>query len=109
MDAIRIKVWASEKHRQNPIYIVDDSAVPIVAEFRDAGSALMEAGVIAYAKSGAAVKSAQCSVDGDTAAFTPSTDFFLSGRNRLQYEIGGKIISFETDVFCSKRISKGGG
>ena len=108
MDAIRIKVWLAEKHRQEPIYIVDDSTVPIIAEFQDAGRALQGADVIAYAKSGDAVQSARCTVGGSTAVFTPSVDFFQPGRNRLQYEIGGKLISFETDVFCSKRISKGG-
>lgn len=109
MEAIRIKIWLTEKHRQEPIYIVDDSTVPIAAEFQGAGSVLQGAEVIAYAKkSGDIVKSAKCTVDGDTAVFTPSRYFFFPGWNRLQYEIGGKLISFETDVFCSKRISKGG-
>lgn len=108
MEAIRIKVWLAEKHRQEPISIVDDSTVPIVAEFQDAGSALQGAEVIAYAKYGDTVQSAPCTVDGSTVVFTPSVDFFRPGRNRLQYEIGGKLISFATDVFCSKRISKGG-
>lgn len=108
MDAIRIKVWLAEKHRQEPIYIVDDSTVPIVAEFQDAEIAMQGAEVIAYAKAGGAVQSATCTVDGNTAVFTPSADFFQTGRNILQYEIGGKLISFATDVFCSKRISKGG-
>lgn len=108
MEAIRIKVWLAEKHRQEPIYIVDDSTVPIVAGFQDTGSVLQGAEVIAYAKYGDAVQSAPCTVDGSTAVFTPSVDFFHTGRNRLQYEIGGKLISFKTDVFCSKRISKGG-
>lgn len=108
MEAIRIKVWLAEKYRQEPISIVDDSAVPIVAEFQDAGSVLHGAEVIAYAKYGDAVQSAPCTVDGSTAVFTPSVDFFQPGRNRLQYEIGGRIISFSIDVICEKRISKGG-
>lgn len=108
MDAIRIKVWLAEKHRQEPIYIVDDSTVPIVAEFQDAGSALQGDEVIAYAESGDTVQSAPCTVEGNTAVFTPSDDFFQPGRNLLQYEIGGKLISFAADVFCAERISKGG-
>lgn len=108
MDAIKIPVFLTEKRRQEPIYIVDDSIVPISAEFMDAGSALEGAGVIAYAKAGGTIKSASCSVDGKTAVFTPSADFFAPGRNQLQYEIGGSIISFAVDVICAKRISKGG-
>lgn len=108
MDAIKIQVFLSEKRRQEPIYIVDDSTVPIAAEFQDAGSALEGAGVIAYAKAGDTVKSANCTVDGNTAVFTPSADFFAPGLNRLQYEIGGRVISFAIDVICGKRISKGG-
>lgn len=108
MEAIKIQIFLTEKRRQEPIYIVDDSTVPIAAEFMDAGSALDGAGVIAYAKDGGTIKSANCSVDGNTAVFTPSADFFETGRNRLQYEIGGRIISFAVDVICSKRISKGG-
>lgn len=108
MEAIRIKVWLSEKHRQEPIYIVDDSTVPIMAEFQDAGSVLQGAEVIAYAKYGDKVQSATCTVDGSTAAFTPSVDFFHPGWNQMQFEIGAKVISFAIDVFCAKRISKGG-
>lgn len=108
MDAIKISIYLSEKRRQEPIYIVDDSTVPIAAEFHDAGSALEGAEVIAYAKAGDAVQSARCTVDGNTAVFTPSADFFTLGLNRLQYEIGGRIISFAVDVICAKRISKGG-
>ena len=108
MEAIKISIFLSEKRRQEPIYIVDDSTVPIAAEFQDAGSALEGAEVIAYAKAGGTIKSANCSVDGNTAVFTPSADFFAPGRNRLQYEIGGRIISFAVDVICAKRISKGG-
>ena len=106
MDAIKIQVFLSEKRRQEPIYIVDDSTVPIAAEFQDAS--LDNAEVIAYAKAGDTVKSARCTVGGNTAVFTPSADFFAPGRNRLQYEIGGRIISFAIDVICGKRISKGG-
>ena len=106
MDAIKILIFLSEKRRQKPIYIVDDSTVPIAAEFQDAP--LDNAEVIAYAKAGGAIKSASCSVDGNTAVFTPSADFFAPGLNRLQYEIGGRIISFAIDVICGKRISKGG-
>lgn len=108
MEAIKIPVFLTEKRRQEPIYIVDDSTVPIAAEFQDAGNALVGAEVIAYAKYGDTVKSSSCSVDGNTAVFTPSADFFAPGRNRLQYEIGGGIISFAIDVICGKRISKGG-
>lgn len=108
MDAIKIQIFLTEKRRQEPIYIVDDSTVPIAAEFMDAGSALEGVGVIAYAKAVDTIKSANCSVDGNTAVFTPSADFFVQGRNRLQYEIGGRIISFAVDVICEKRISKGG-
>ncbi|MDO5765025.1 MAG: hypothetical protein Q4P84_04930 [Elusimicrobiales bacterium] len=106
MDAIKISIYLSEKRRQESIYIVDDSTVPIAAEFQDAS--LDNAEVIAYAKAGDTIKSANCSVDGNTAVFTPSADFFSPGRNRLQYEIGGRIISFAIDVICGKRISKGG-
>lgn len=108
MEAIRIKIWITEKHRQEPVFIVDDSTVPIIAEFQDAGNVLQGSEVIAYAKAGDTVQSARCTVDGNTAVFTPSDDFFQPGRNRLQYEIGGEIISFATDVCCFKRISKGG-
>lgn len=108
MEAIRIKVWLSEKHRQEPIYIVDDSTVPIMAEFLDAGRVLHGAEVIAYAKYGDTVQSAPCTVDGGTAEFTPSVDFFNPGWNQMQFEIGAKVISFAIDVFCAKRISKGG-
>lgn len=108
MDAIKISIFLTEKCRQEPVYIVDDSTVPIAAEFMDAGSAMDGAEVIAYAKAVDTIKSANCSVDGNTAVFTPSTDFFAPGRNRLQYEIGGRIISFAIDVICAKRISKGG-
>ena len=108
MDAIKIPIFLTEKRRQEPIYIVDDSTVPIAAEFVDAGSTLEGAGVIAYAKAGGTIKSARCTVDGNTAVFTPSADFFAPGLNRLQYEIGGNIISFAIDVICAKRISKGG-
>lgn len=108
MDAIKIQIFLSEKRRQEPIYIVDDSTVPIAAEFMDAGSSLNGVGVIAYAKAWDTVKSDNCSVDGNTAVFTPSADFFAPGLNRLQYEIGGKIISFAVDVICANRISKGG-
>lgn len=108
IDAIKIPVFLTEKRRQEPVYIVDDSTVPISAEFQDAGNVMEGAGVIAYAKAGDTIKSANCSVDGNTAVFTPSADFFVPGRNRLQYEIGGMIISFAVDVICAKRISKGG-
>ena len=108
MDAIEISIYLSEKRRQEPIYIVDDSTVPISAEFMDAGNAMAGAGVIAYAKAGNTVHSASCTVDGNTAVFTPSADFFAPGLNRLQYEIGGKIISFSIDVICAERISNGG-
>lgn len=108
MEAIKIQIFLSEKRRQEPIYIVDDSTVPIAAEFMDAGSAMDCAEVIAYAKAGDAVQSASCTVDGNTAVFTTSVDFFAPGLNRLQYEIGGRIISFSIDVICEKRISKGG-
>ena len=108
MEAIRIKVWLSEKRRQEPISIVDDSTVPIVAEFQDAEIDLRGAEVIVYAKSGDAVQSAKCTVNGKTAAFTPSADFFQPGWNQMQFEIGAKVISFAIDVFCAKRISKGG-
>lgn len=108
MDAIKIQIFLAEKRRQEQIYIVDDSTVPIAAEFQDAGNALEGVGVIAYAKAGNTVQSANCTVNGNTAVFTPSADFFAPGRNRLQYEIGGKIISFAVDVICGKRISKGG-
>ena len=106
MEAIKISIFLSEKRRQEPIYIVDDSIVPISAEFQDAS--LDNAEVIAYAKVGDTVQSARCTVDGNTAVFTPSADFFAPGLNRLQYEIGGKIISFAVEVICTKRISKGG-
>lgn len=106
MDAIKIPIFLTEKRRQEPIYIVDDSTVPIAAEFQDAS--LDNAEVIAYAKAGDAVQSARCTVDGNTAVFTPSADFFAPGLNRLQYEIGGRIISFAVDVICEKRISNGG-
>ena len=106
MEAIKISIFLSEKRRQEPIYIVDGSTVPIAAEFQDAS--LDGADVIAYAKAGDTVKSARCTVYGNTAVFTPSADFFAPGRNRLQYEIGGRIISFAVDVICAKRISKGG-
>lgn len=106
MDAIKIPVFLTEKRRQEPIYIVDDSTVPIAAEFQDAS--LDNAEVIAYAKALDTIKSASCTVDGNTAVFTPSADFFAPGLNRLQYEIGGRIISFAIDVICAKRISKGG-
>ena len=106
MDAIKIPVFLAEKRRQEPIYIVDDSTVPIAAEFQDAS--LDGAEVIAYTKAGDAVQSARCTMDGNTAVFTPSADFFAPGLNRLQYEIGGRIISFAIDVICGKRISKGG-
>lgn len=108
MEAIKIQIFLTEKRRQEPVYIVDDSTVPISAEFMDAGSALDGAVVIAYAKAGDAVQSARCTVDGNTAVFTTSADFFAPGMNRLQYEIGGRIISFAIDVICEKRISKGG-
>lgn len=108
MDAIKIPIFLAEKRRQEPVYIVDDSTVPISAEFQDAGNALNGSEVIAYSKSGDTIKSASCIVDGNTAVFTPSADFFAPGRNRLQYEIGGRIISFAIDVICAKRISKGG-
>ena len=108
MGAIKIPIFLAEKRRQEPIYIVDDSTVPIAAEFMDAGSALNGAEVIAYAKAGDTTKSARCTVDGNKAVFTPSADFFAPGLNQLQYEIGGKIISFAIDVICGKRISKGG-
>lgn len=106
MEAIKIPIFLTEKRRQEPIYIVDDSTVPISAEFMDAS--LDNAEVIAYAKAGDAVQSARCTVDGNTAVFTPSADFFAPGLNQLQYEIGGRIISFAVDVICTKRISKGG-
>ena len=106
MEAIKIPIFLAEKRRQESIYIVDDSTVPISAEFMDAS--LDNAEVIAYAKAVDAVQSARCTVDGNTAVFTPSADFFAPGRNRLQYEIGGRIISFAVDVICTKRISKGG-
>lgn len=106
MDAIKITIFLAEKRRQESIYIVDDSTVPIAAEFQDAS--LEGVGVIAYAKAGDTIKSASCTVDGNTAVFTPSADFFAPGLNRLQYEIGGRIISFAVDVICGKRISKGG-
>lgn len=108
MEAIKIQIFLSEKRRKEPIYIVDDSTVPIAAEFMDAGNAIVGAGVIAYAKAGDTVHSARCTVDGNTAVFTPSADFFAQGLNRLQYEIGGRIISLAIDVICGKRISKGG-
>ena len=108
MEAIKIPIFLTENRRQEPVYIVDDSTVPIYAEFMDAGSTMEGAGVIAYAKAGDTVKSANCTVDGNTAVFTPSADFFAPGRNLLQYEIGGRIISFAIDVICEKRISKGG-
>lgn len=108
MEAIKIPVFLTEKRRQEPIYIVDDSTVPVAAEFMDAGNALGGAEVIAYAKAGDTTKSARCTVDGNKAVFTPSADFFAPGRNQLQYEIGGRIISFAVDVICAKRISKGG-
>lgn len=108
IDAIKIPIYLSEKRRQGPVYIVDDSTVPIAAEFMDAGSAMEGAVVIAYAKAGDTTKSARCTVDGNTAVFTPSVDFFAPGLNRLQYEIGGRIISFAIDVICGKRISNGG-
>ena len=108
MEAIKISIFLSEKRRQEPVYIVDDSTVPIAAEFMDTGNALGDAEVIAYAKAVDAVQSANCTVDGNTAVFTPSADFFAPGMNRLQYEIGGRIISFAIDVICGKRISKGG-
>lgn len=108
MEAIKIPIFLAEKRRQEPICIVDDSTVPIAAEFMDAGNAINGAAVIAYAKAGDAVQSARCTVDGNTAVFTPSVDFFAPGMNRLQYEIGGKIISFAIDVICAERISKGG-
>lgn len=106
MEAIKIPIFLAEKRRQESIYIVDDSTVPIAAEFMDAS--LDNAEVIAYAKAVDAVQPASCTVDGNTAVFTPSADFFAPGRNRLQYEIGGRIISFAVDVICTKRISKGG-
>ena len=105
MEAIKISIYLSEKRRQEPIYIVDDSTVPIAAEFQDAS--MDNAEVIAYAKAVDTIKSASCTVDGNTAVFTPSADFFAPGRNQLQYEIGGRIISFSIDVICGKRISKG--
>ena len=108
MEAIKIPIFLAEKRRQEPVYIVDDSTVPIAAEFMDAGSSMDGAEVIAYAKAGDTIKSASCTVEGNTAVFTPSVDFFAPGRNRLQYEIGGRIISFAIDVICAKRISKGG-
>lgn len=108
MDAIEISIYLSEKRRQEPVYIVDDSTVPITAVFKDAENSMEGAEVIAYAKAGDAVQFANCYVDGNTAVFTPSADFFEPGLNRLQYEIGGKIISFAIDVICTKRISKGG-
>lgn len=108
MGAIKIPIFLAEKRRQEPIYIVDDSTVPISAEFMDAGSSLEGAAVIAYAKAGDTVHSARCTVDGNTAVFTTSADFFAPGLNRLQYEIGGNIISFAIDVICAERISKGG-
>lgn len=108
MDSIKIPIFLAEKRRQEPVYIVDDSTVPIAAEFMDAGSAMDCAEVIAYAKALDTIKSASCTVDGNTAVFTPSADFFAPGLNRLQYEIGGRIISFAIDVICAKRISKGG-
>ena len=107
-EAIKIHIFLIEKRRQESIYIVDDSTVPIAAGFMDAGNAIVGAEVIAYAKAGDTVQSASCTVDGNTAVFTPSADFFVPGLNRLQYEIGGKIISFAIDVICEKRISKGG-
>lgn len=106
MEAIKISIFLTEKRRQEPIYIVDDSTVPIATEFVDAP--LGGAEVIAYAKAGDAVQSARCTVDGNTAVFTPTADFFAPGLNRLQYEIGGRIISFAVDVICEKRISKWG-
>lgn len=108
MDAIEISIYLSEKRRQEPVYIVDDSTVPITAVFKDAENSLDGAEVIAYVKAGDAVQFANCYVDGNTAVFTPSSDFFAPGRNQLQYEIGGRIISYAIDVICSKRISKGG-
>ena len=108
MEAIKIPIFLTEKRRQDPVYIVDDSIVPIAAEFQDAGSSMDGAEVIAYAKAVGTVKSARCTVDGNTAVFTPSVDFFAPGLNQLQYEIGGRIISFAVDVICAKRISKGG-
>lgn len=108
MEAIKIQIFLTEKRRQEPIYIVDDSTVPIAAEFMDDGNAIVGAEVIAYAKSRNTVHSARCTVCGNTAVFTPSADFFAPGLNRLQYEIGGRIISLAIDVICGKRISKGG-
>ena len=107
MDAIEISIYLSEKRRQEPIYIVDDSTMPIAAVFKDAENSLEGAEVTAYAKAVDSVQSARCTVDGNTVVFTPSADFFAPGLNRLQYEIGGKIISFSIDVICAKRISKG--
>ena len=108
MEAIKIPIYLSEKRRQEPIYIVDDSTVPISAEFKDAEISLQGAEVIAYAKSGDTVQSAKCIVNGNTAAFTPSVDFFNPGCNQMQFEIGANVISFAIDIFCAKRISKGG-
>ena len=108
MEAIKIQIFLSEKRRQEPIYIVDDSTVPIAAKFMDAGNSIVGADVIAYAKAVDTVQSARCTVDGNTAVFTPSADFFEPGLNRLQYEIGGNIISFAIDVICAERISNGG-
>ena len=108
MDAIEISIYLSEKRRQEPIYIVDDSTMPIAAVFKDAENPLDGEEVIVYAKSGDAVQFANCTVNGKTAVFTPSSDFFAPGRNRMQYEIGGRAISFAVDVICAKRISKGG-
>lgn len=103
---ITIPIYLNSQRRVEAVHIVDDSMVPISAVFQD--TSLSGAAVKAFAKFGDTVKSANCSVSGNTATFTPNADFFAEGRNRLQFEINSKIVSFAVDVICERRISKGG-
>lgn len=106
MEAIRFPVWVTEYHSTPPIAIVDDCTVPLLAEFQDLALP-PGAEVIVYVKAGTAVRSAKCTVDGNTAYFTPAADFFQIGQNLIQFEVNETYITFPQRVSCGRRISKG--
>ena len=109
MQAITRQIYITRKTRVPPIYIVQDSAVPIALEFMDydipAGASLK-----AYSKAVGSddVYSALPSAQGNTVTLVAEPGFFVYGDNKLQVEVNGQIIPFVIDVRCEIRLSRSG-
>ena len=109
MQAITRQIYITRKTRVPPIYIVQDSAVPIALEFMDydipAGASLK-----AYSKAVGSddVYSALPSAQGNTVTLVAEPGFFVYGDNKLQVEVNGQIIPFVIDVRCEVRLSRTG-